>query len=542
MSIATQVLASSQQTEPSISTAPVEAAVHQSKNADDDLGFDPFHETQKALAEMLEKESISTLSNGLSYNNNVGAGGIAGIHQPFTGAHMQSLYSNPSAPPPLSRHSPSTSRFNSLGSLGLGLGVGIAPQPQQPQPSRTRVPPPGFTPSQHLAGSMTQSGMAASYGLNLPNRPVNRPDMGTSKMLPFMNNHGAATANGSAVGYSNNGPRLYHDAPSMGGLGMSGLGMGSSGLGMPPSNYIGGQNGSLSHLPTTVKPQGYGMGIGANMPYPNGSGNHSGGSGVLGGDPSSTMKDWQDGLRALFPNVNISMGNGGLTGSNGSGGGNNSRLGAFPPGLSSIGNGHLHGHQQPQHHHHHQLHGALPPMGAQPTGSSHSLGGKGWRTSASSSDWTSLDPAIVSSGGITDSRSDSPPHWLRSLEQLTETGNSPAAAHPHSSAAGIHGSSSLFGLVGSTHYGLPSSLTSRGGGSSNSSSNSNTPGLDASALNSMGSFWPPSVSHATAPSMPPPGFSHIRPSPKTAATVEAHKLDSKSCSSSSTCSSLIELQ
>ena len=259
-----------------------------------------------------------------------------------------------------------------------------------------------------------------------------------------------------------------------------------------------------------------------NMPYPNGSNSHNN-AGL--GDPSSSMKDWQDGLRALFPNVNISMGNGGVGSNNGSsnpGSAVNSRLGAFPPGLSGLGNGHQHHHQQqqqqqPQHHLHHHLHSqAHPPMG-QP--SMHGLGvGKNWTRSPN--DWTSIDPAIVSSGQMTDSRSDSPPHWLRSLEQLTETGNSPAAAHPPLSA---NSSSNLFGLANSTHYNLPS-LASRGGGSSSSSSSSNTPGPLDGGMNFMGSFWPPSVSHTT-PSMPPPGFSHIRP--KTAATAEAHKLDSK---------------
>jgi len=129
-------------------------ANHQSRNSDDDLGFDPFHETQKALAEMLEKESISSLSNGSVYGNSLCG---TAVHPGYSssGHHVQSLYSNTSsAPPPINRHSPSTSRFSSLSSLGLGLGVGIAAQPQQQQQqqqaNRTRIPPPGFNPSQVL--------------------------------------------------------------------------------------------------------------------------------------------------------------------------------------------------------------------------------------------------------------------------------------------------------------------------------------------------------------------------------------------------------
>ena len=88
---------------------------------------------------MLEKESISTISNGSVYSN----GSIAGHPGGYNSGHVQSLYSNPSAvPPTMNRHSPNN-RFGSLG-MGLGLGVGIA----APQPNRTRVPPPGFNPSQ----------------------------------------------------------------------------------------------------------------------------------------------------------------------------------------------------------------------------------------------------------------------------------------------------------------------------------------------------------------------------------------------------------
>lgn len=114
-------------------SATIEEANSHPKNTDDDLGFDPFHETQKALAEMLEKESISSFSNGSTFSNGNSSLGYSGT--------VQSLYSNPPVPPSMTRHSPS---FSSLG-LGLGLGVGVA---QQPQPTRTRIPPPGFNPSQ----------------------------------------------------------------------------------------------------------------------------------------------------------------------------------------------------------------------------------------------------------------------------------------------------------------------------------------------------------------------------------------------------------
>ncbi len=104
---------------------------------------------------------------------------------------------------------------------------------------------------------MNQGGVS-HFGLSLPNlsanRPVNRLDMGTSKMLPFMNNQ--STANGGVGGPSTGyGPRLYHESPSLG-LGMSGIGGMSGGGGMSSNmSYMGGQNGSLSHL-SNNKPQG----------------------------------------------------------------------------------------------------------------------------------------------------------------------------------------------------------------------------------------------------------------------------------------------
>ena len=231
--------------------------VAHSKAADDDLGFDPFHETQKALAEMLEKESIS--NGASSYSNSSST--IGQHHLGYsTPGHVQSLYSNSSgAVPPLTRHSPN--QF-SLG-LGLGLGVGVGMGAHHPQPTRTRVPPPGFNPAQMGGPIGGQQGAGTSFGLSLPNmsnRPMVRSgmDLGSSKMLPFMNssnqsnNAGGMTSNGS--GLSSLGPRLFADTPSLGisglGTGMSmGMGMGL-GIGINNMGYnnMSAQNGSLNHM------------------------------------------------------------------------------------------------------------------------------------------------------------------------------------------------------------------------------------------------------------------------------------------------------
>lgn len=96
---------------------------------------------------------------------------------------------------------------------------------------------------------MNPSG-AAHFGLSLPNlannRPVNRPDVGTSKMLPFMNNQMASTAGISA----SFGPRLYPESGSVG-MGASNMGVGSlGGAGISSSNvgFVNGQNGPLPHI------------------------------------------------------------------------------------------------------------------------------------------------------------------------------------------------------------------------------------------------------------------------------------------------------
>uniref|UniRef100_A0A0K2U3I4 CCR4-NOT transcription complex subunit 4 n=1 Tax=Lepeophtheirus salmonis TaxID=72036 RepID=A0A0K2U3I4_LEPSM len=103
-------------------------------------------------------------------------------------------------------------------------------------------------------------------------------------------------------------------------------------------------------------------------------------------------KDWQDGLRALLPNISVSFGTLPTTSYHHSLGPpeqqqppNNTQH-KFPPHNERI-------QQQTQHR-------------------------SGWNN-ISPNDWTVLDPAIVG-GQLADSRSDSPPNWIKTnLEQLT---------------------------------------------------------------------------------------------------------------------------
>lgn len=117
----------------------------------------------------------------------------------------------------------------------------------------------------------------------------------------------------------------------------------------------------------------------------------------------------------------------------------------------------------------------------------------GWSNSGAP-DLTVLDPAIVSSGQLTDSRSDSPPHWMKTMEQLTEGG-----PHP------------LWNNL------LPYNLTS-GGLPSGLGPHTGPAGTAAPTQRSVAPMWPPTS--------PPPGFNNISPlhHPK---QHEPHKIDSK---------------
>ncbi|XP_061177485.1 CCR4-NOT transcription complex subunit 4-like isoform X2 [Saccostrea echinata] len=101
-----------------------------------------------------------------------------------------------------------------------------------------------------------------------------------------------------------------------------------------------------------------------------------------------STKDWQDGLRALLPNINISFG--------------------APPTNPATKSNH-----QPQ---------------------------KKWGVSTPSQSWMTNDPAILSSGSLANNGlSEGAPHWLKSIHQLTEVESSPFMQHfppRHSYSAG----------------------------------------------------------------------------------------------------------
>jgi len=159
-----------------------------------------------------------------------------------------------------------------------------------------------------------------------------------------------------------------------------------------------------------------------------------------------SSKDWQDGLRALLPNVNVSFGGGQNHGSSGLGNGGGPGLGGNMSGglgglIQSLG--------PPGGHSHYGLQNSYQNSYSQDRGQQQQQQqqhNSNWGSSINSNgmggnDWTMLDPAIVTgqlsgphpdygqqSAGI---RSDSPPNWIRdNLEQLTaEPNSSPYSAH-----------------------------------------------------------------------------------------------------------------
>lgn len=163
-------------------------------------------------------------------------------------------------------------------------------------------------------------------------------------------------------------------------------------------------------------------------------------------------KDWQDGLRALLPNVNVSFGTGG------GGGGHSNGIGANHSSLSNGPSGGLLGGQGQGLGQHFGLHNNYQGSFSQDRLSQHN---SNWGNSIPNgsglgNDWTMLDPAIVTGqlaqappGSLSElptfppsrpgpldtqqhpgnlpglSRADSPPNWITAnLDQLTSEGSS----------------------------------------------------------------------------------------------------------------------
>uniref|UniRef100_A0A3Q1J4X8 CCR4-NOT transcription complex subunit 4 n=1 Tax=Anabas testudineus TaxID=64144 RepID=A0A3Q1J4X8_ANATE len=264
------------------------------KQQDDDLGFDPFDVTRKALADLIEKE--------LSVQDQ-----------------------SPSSPGPLaqgSSHGPNLPPLNPNPSTSHHFPSGLPRIPQLHH--RAIYSSFSFPGSQNSQASQQQ--------------PATRhPWMG----VPTRNNLTHLNHSASAASHSN-----FLD------------------LNLPPQHNTG-----LGGIPISEN------------------------SGSIDG---LNVKEWQDGLRALLPNININFG--GLPNSSSSSSSSSSNS------VNHIGG----------------------PAG--PAGISHSLS---WDSTAS---W--MDPAIItgipaSAGNSLDClQDDNPPHWLKSLQTLTEMDGPASSAVP----------------------------------------------------------------------------------------------------------------
>uniref|UniRef100_A0A3P9NRH1 CCR4-NOT transcription complex subunit 4 n=1 Tax=Poecilia reticulata TaxID=8081 RepID=A0A3P9NRH1_POERE len=266
-----------------------------SKQQDDDLGFDPFDVTRKALADLIEKE--------LSVQDQ-----------------------SPSSPGPLAP--------------GSGHGPGL--------------PPSNLSTSHHFPGGLPRV------------HPLHHRAFYSSFSFPGGHNSQAGQQQQQP-------PATRHPW-----------------MGIPTRN-------NLAHLNHSASAASHSNILDLNLPPQHNTG--------LGGIPISensssidglNVKEWQDGLRALLPNININFG--GLPNSSSSSSSSSSNS------VNHIGG----------------------PAG--PAGISHSLS---WDSTAS---W--MDPAIItgipaSAGSSLDClQDDNPPHWLKSLQALTEMDGPASSAVP----------------------------------------------------------------------------------------------------------------
>ncbi|XP_013776233.1 CCR4-NOT transcription complex subunit 4-like isoform X2 [Limulus polyphemus] len=241
---------------------------------DDELGFDPWDESAKGLADLLEKEAIQKPEQPPELINPR----LASVQHSYS--HLMNAKGYPNH---------------------------LLLNHNQELPTRVAPPPPGFGPN-HI-----------NKLVNIP-IPAFSSETSSNKMTSLMNM-----------------PPNHHI--------MNGYNSFQEQVPLP----LQGLNNHIKHLPVhsmqSLRPK-----IGNAL----------------------NMKDWQESLRSMFPNINISFG---------------------PPTTQG-----------------------LPPPNAPPNPKVHHM----WNPYGPS--WVTQDPAILSSGSIADCRSDSPPHWTKSLHQLTTEG------------------------------------------------------------------------------------------------------------------------
>merc|ERR1719242_1362007 len=265
--------------------------------AEDDLGFDPFHETQKALAEMLESESklqniYTTSPSPHSFTSNQSSqqqtpGNLShqlnGPSQHPTSSPNNTSNGMPNLPPGLPSSSSSATTSSSMNSSRLPL----------------KQPPPGFGHQSLLSQESHSFGMG----------PQNSGPIGDSNFQNAVNQHPYTGQQNDFLG------RDGFSNPARSGLrNISGSGANGS-LNFPQhsNNHVQTMQHQMNHNPQHASDhQSHRL----TQQPPSSSGNISNVDHLqqqlrqLSFEKQNFQhsKDWQEGLRALLPNVNVSFG------------------------------------------------------------------------------------------------------------------------------------------------------------------------------------------------------------------------------------------
>nr|XP_053635954.1 probable serine/threonine-protein kinase DDB_G0282963 isoform X3 [Cherax quadricarinatus] len=440
--------------------------------ADDELGFDPFEETNKALAEdiKIEQKQQQLQRHQQQFSQHQHQTQLQSHHHHHHHHHHHQQQQH---------HHNHHNQQHQQQQLRAGLKALMDYSTPSGQ-SRARLPPPGF------------NGLNSFNSYSMPRQNQTEP----SKLLPPFLGGITGTPNLGTPGLGS----TSSVPPTLNGL------VGSSGLGVPPG--LGGSllsNSTTNGLGSGGLPGGLSNGLPPHllstasllsMDTPLSASQGPPGIELPKGD-AFLLKDLENGLRNIFPAISsVSTMNtlNTVNTLNSLAGGTNNPTSQNNPLTNFLNMAHQQHHhqQQQQHHHHHhhhhhqqqqqqqqqQQHSSQQSLLHQLTMSSLANSHKGWNTSVGP-DLTVIDPAIVSSGQLTDSRSDSPPHWMKTMEQLTEGG----PPHP------LWNNLMPYNLT----PGLPTGL----------GPHTSPSGPTAPTQRSVAPMWPPTS--------PPPGFNSISP-------------------------------
>jgi hypothetical protein len=264
--------------------------------AEDDLGFDPFHETQKALAEMLESESkLQNIYNSSQSPQNFSSN----ITSQQTLENVNHQVNGPSYNQSSSPHS----NGGGMPNLPPGLPSSISSVPNSSVMNTGRLPlkqpPPGFghqslLSQDHSFGIGThQNGGNISEGNNfqtaINQHPFGQQNdfLGGSGFPNTSSRSGLRNISGNGANGSLNFPQHSNHVQSMQqqmNHNHQHISDHPHRLGQQPSTSSSGNIGSVDHLQQQLRQLSF--------EKPN----------------VQQSKDWQEGLRALLPNVNVSFG------------------------------------------------------------------------------------------------------------------------------------------------------------------------------------------------------------------------------------------